>query len=78
VVCSDAATSQPFVRPSLYKGYRYPPEIISYGVWLEFENYEQVGLWINAAAGGGAESDVVRCPQLCRWQTSNRRMTANH
>jgi hypothetical protein len=28
--------SQPFVRPSLYKGYRYPPEIISHGVWLYF------------------------------------------
>ena len=36
MVCSDAAMSQPFVRPSLYRGYRYPPEIISYGVWLYY------------------------------------------
>jgi hypothetical protein len=36
VVCSDAAMSQPFARPSLYKGYRYPPEIISHGVWLYY------------------------------------------
>jgi hypothetical protein len=28
-VCSDAAMSQPSTRPPLYKGYRFPPEIIS-------------------------------------------------
>ena len=28
--------SQPFARPSLYKGYRYPPAIISHGVWLYY------------------------------------------
>src|SRR5215471_1371179 len=28
--------SQLFARPSLYKGYRYPPEIISHGVWLYY------------------------------------------
>lgn len=33
-VCSDAATSQPSPRPPLYKGYRFPPEIISRCVWL--------------------------------------------
>ena len=28
--------SQPFARPSLYKGYRHPPEIVSHGVWLYY------------------------------------------
>jgi len=28
--------SQLFARPSLYKGYRYPPEIISHGMWLYY------------------------------------------
>jgi hypothetical protein len=28
--------SQPSIRPSLYKGYRFPPEIISHGVWLYY------------------------------------------
>jgi len=28
--------SQPSARPPLYKGYRYPPEIISHGVWLYY------------------------------------------
>src|SRR5262245_23668037 len=27
---------QPWTRPSLYKGYRFPPEIISHGVWLYY------------------------------------------
>jgi transposase-like protein len=26
--------SQPSTRPPLYKGYRFPPEVISYYVWL--------------------------------------------
>jgi len=33
-VCSDAAMSQSSTRPTLYKGYRFPPEIISRCVWL--------------------------------------------
>jgi putative transposase len=28
--------SHPSTRPLLYKGYRFPPEIISYGVWLYY------------------------------------------
>ena len=28
--------SQPSTRPPLYKGYRFPPEIISWGVWLYY------------------------------------------
>jgi transposase-like protein len=35
-VCSDAAMSQPSTRPTLYKGYRFPPEIISQCVWLYY------------------------------------------
>jgi hypothetical protein len=34
--CSDAAMSQPSTRPPLYKGYRFPPEIISRCVWLYY------------------------------------------
>ena len=33
-VCSDAAMSQPSTRSTLYKGFRFPPEIISRCVWL--------------------------------------------
>jgi hypothetical protein len=33
-VCSDVAMSQPSTRPTLYKGYRFSPEIISRCVWL--------------------------------------------
>src|SRR5207245_2583662 len=36
LVCSDAAMSQPSPRPPLYKGYRFPPEIISHCVWLYY------------------------------------------
>jgi hypothetical protein len=32
-VCSDADMSQPSTRPTLYKGYRFPAEIISRAVW---------------------------------------------
>jgi transposase-like protein len=28
--------SQPSIRPTLYKGYRFPPEIISHCVWLYY------------------------------------------
>ena len=28
--------SQPSLRPPLYKGYRFPPEIISWYVWLYY------------------------------------------
>ena len=35
-VCSDAAIAQPSTRPTLYKGYRFPPEIISRCVWLYY------------------------------------------
>jgi hypothetical protein len=35
-VCSDVAMSQPSTRPTLYKGYRFPPEIISHCVWLYY------------------------------------------
>jgi transposase-like protein len=35
-VWSDAAMSQPSIRPLLYKGYRFPPEIISRCVWLYY------------------------------------------
>jgi putative transposase len=35
-VCSDAAMSQPSTRATLYKGNRFPPEIISYCVWLYY------------------------------------------
>src|SRR4030095_15467752 len=35
-VCSDAAMSQPSTRPPLYKGYRFPPEIIGRCVWLYY------------------------------------------
>jgi len=38
--CSNAAMSQPSTRPTLYKGYRFPPAIISYCVWL----YYRLGL----------------------------------
>jgi hypothetical protein len=38
VACSDAAISQPSNRPTLYKGYRFPPEIISHCVWLSLLN----------------------------------------
>jgi len=33
-VCSDVAMSQPAIRPTLYKGYRFTPEIISRCLWL--------------------------------------------
>ena len=36
VLCSDSAMAQPSSRPPLYKGYRFPPEIISHGVWLYY------------------------------------------
>jgi putative transposase len=36
VVCSHATMSQPATRPALYKGYRFPPEIISRCVWLYY------------------------------------------
>jgi hypothetical protein len=36
VVCCDAAVHQPSTRPPLYKGYRFPPEIISHCVWLYY------------------------------------------
>jgi hypothetical protein len=39
-VCSDAAMSQSSPRPTLYKGYRFPPEIISRCVWL----YDRFGV----------------------------------
>jgi hypothetical protein len=35
-VCSDAAVSQPSTRPTFYKGYRFPPEIISRCLWLYY------------------------------------------
>src|SRR5262250_3268816 len=35
VVYSDAAVSHKN-RPPLYKGFRFPPEIISHGVWLYY------------------------------------------
>jgi len=35
-VCIDAGMSQPSTRPTLYKGYRLPPEIIRRGVWLYY------------------------------------------
>ena len=35
-VCSDAVMAQPSTRPMLYKGYRFPPEIISRCVWLYY------------------------------------------
>src|ERR1700736_6125172 len=35
-VCSDVAMSQPSTRPTLYKGYRFPAEIISRCVWLYY------------------------------------------
>jgi putative transposase len=35
-VCSDASMSQGSLRPALYKGYRFPPEIISRCVWLYY------------------------------------------
>jgi putative transposase len=35
-VCCDAAMFQPSTRPALYKGYRFPPEIISRCVWLYY------------------------------------------
>ena len=35
-VCSDAAMSLPLNRATLYKGYRFPPEIISRCVWLYY------------------------------------------
>jgi len=35
-VCFDAAMSQSSTRPTLYKGDRFPPEIISRCVWLYF------------------------------------------
>jgi hypothetical protein len=36
VVWSHAAMSQTLPRPPLYKGFRFPPEIISQGVWLYY------------------------------------------
>src|SRR5262249_31619298 len=36
VVCFDSAMSPPSTRPPLYKGYRFPPQIISHGVWLYY------------------------------------------
>jgi hypothetical protein len=36
VVCSDAAMPQAVIRPTLYKGYRFPAEIISRCVWLYY------------------------------------------
>ena len=35
-VCSDVAMSQRSTRPTLYKGYRFPPELISHCVWLSY------------------------------------------
>ena len=35
-VCSDVAMSQRSTRPAFYKGYRFPPEIISRCVWLSY------------------------------------------
>src|SRR5678815_6153758 len=35
-VCCDAAMSQPLTRSPLYRGYRFPPEIISWCVWLYY------------------------------------------
>ena len=35
-VCFDAVMSQPSTGPTLYKGYRFPPAIISYCVWLYY------------------------------------------
>jgi putative transposase len=35
-VCSDAALSQVSTRPTLYKGYRFSPEVISRCVWLYY------------------------------------------
>jgi hypothetical protein len=35
-VCCDAAMAQASTRPTLYKGYRFPPEIISHCVWLYY------------------------------------------
>jgi hypothetical protein len=35
-VCSDAAIAQPSTRPALYKGSRFPPEIICRCVWLYY------------------------------------------
>ena len=35
-VCPDVAMSQRPTRPVLYKGYRFPPEIISRCVWLYY------------------------------------------
>jgi transposase-like protein len=35
-VCSDVAMAQRSTRPTLYKGYRFPPEIISRCVWLYY------------------------------------------
>src|SRR6266478_1661867 len=39
-VCSDAAMPQLSTRPTLYNGYRFPPEIISRCVWL----YDRFGV----------------------------------
>jgi len=36
LVCSHAAMSKPSARPQLYKGCRFPAEIISHGVWLYY------------------------------------------
>src|SRR5262249_15169058 len=36
VVSFDSAMSPPSTRPPLYKGYRFPPQIISHGVWLYY------------------------------------------
>ena len=33
-VCSDATMCQPLTRATIYKGYRFPPDIISRCVWL--------------------------------------------
>jgi putative transposase len=36
VVWSDSGMSQPSSRPPLYKGCRFPSEVISHGVWLYY------------------------------------------
>ena len=56
VVCSHAAMSQPSTRPAFYKGYRFPPEIISRCVWLYYRvlfHYSAESLKLFAAARSG-------------------------
>jgi hypothetical protein len=36
VVCFDAAMSQPSTCSPLYRGYRFPPEVITWCVWLYY------------------------------------------